>query len=76
MLLPRTFSDPRAPLKEIYSIYFSSSASSGIADIDLKIVDLKIKIPTGHWARAKNIKNKQNLPSLIYPESGNCKFQA
>ena len=35
MLLTRTFPDPRAPLKEIRSIYFSSSASPGIADIGM-----------------------------------------
>ena len=35
MLLTRAFPEPRAPLKEIHPIYFSSSASPGIADIGM-----------------------------------------
>ena len=35
MLLTRAFSEPRAPLKESHPIYFSSSASPGIADIGM-----------------------------------------
>ena len=35
MLLSRVFPEPRAPLKEIHPIYFSSSASPGIADIGM-----------------------------------------
>ena len=35
MLLTRTFSEPRAPLKESQPIYFSSSASPGIVYIEM-----------------------------------------
>ena len=35
MLLTRAFSEPRAPLKGSHPIYFSSSASPGIADIGM-----------------------------------------
>ena len=35
MLFTRAFSEPRAPLKESYQIYFSSSASPGIAYIEV-----------------------------------------
>ena len=47
MLLTRAFSEPRAPSKESHPIYFSSSASPGIADIGMISKNQNAKRDTG-----------------------------